>query len=1528
MPRLAGGLGLHIRKLELHGFKSFPDRSVLTFGPGVSCIVGPNGCGKSNIVDALKWCMGEQSAKSLRGGDMLDVIFGGSAERAPMGFSEVSITFTAEEGEPFPGEYARFTELAVGRRLHRTGASEYFLGGNRCRRRDIVELFMDTGVGNNLYSFIEQGSIGKIVHASPAERRTLIDEAAGISKYKIRRKEAQGRLEATATQLDRASDVADEMGRRLKELERQVVRAARFRRMRAEQRQDEILLALAKYADLATDRRRLRRELREARGKAEQAERQWVRREAELAGRREELDLVEKAVGNWRDELAELDARLREVQGAQGFAERRATELAAGAEALLREVTEAVAAVTAAAEEEALHEAEHQGRQAELTAHLEREAPLREAVQVAGADRGEARRVLAEADGEVAALAAKIGAGKARGDALAEQAAAIPRQEAELRLQIDTAQTTAEDARAREAAVGERLEALARTLAEAAERETRDGESLREGQAELDRVRQRESEAAAMVSQAERAASETVDQAEGALREAEAEWARLSEERTRQRLEAQAAARRVHTAAVGVADRDERAANGGALRRSSEWLRAFERGEEQRAGRIRRAIGTRRNALEGEARRWRAEAGEQAEADKRSALQEHATDLASRVSAADATVGQCRDGLANARRAREEAGIELRDAETAVASLEGRVAAAEARLRDLTAAASGSGAVAEALSDLPTLGDLVEVDGDTASVLGDRLSLKVATDTAEVLRAAEAAREGGTGRALFVPRGGRTLGDEAVQQVERALDRVETLEQALDAFRFSGRGAVVVGTGEAVLSDGVVLLGGTGEGARGAADAREDKKAALADLQAARARVDVAQQGIATTEGLLEQSVEALDSATAALQAVQEQGNAERATLLREHEALAETVRESVARRVLDARAAIEADESEADRLDGVRRQKVEALRQLAEAAVSSVQSAAAKVRATAVAEAEAVLEAELKLVEQSDSVQGPALQPLRDAVQRSRIDSRQAVASARATLVERREKVALARQAQQALAEASRRAAEHRAEIELERARGDSERVRVRAEVLALDTRAKGLESRIADLHRDASRVASERAVAADALAQLQERGRVLSEAARLARATLDGKEGREEEAREALSRWQRERASLEERIRSGQAVIDGATRRVKEAGAARLKADERVAANEQERAEITSEAAGLQEQLTRVSTERAACWDKLERERERLNLLREAWHEVEEDLRRLVAARDTYGKEVTTVELRVSEVQVEVDGLKERIDERYQLSLPGLLDRMDAKGSLRLDTDPEAAVDLEVGGVKVPGVPSRELTPSDLHDFDAIRELVDTVDARREKIARLGDVHLGALEEYRDLEARHSDLVLQRTDLEESMARIRAAIAKMNRTSRQRFRDAFDRVDEHFQELYPRLVGGGRSRLSLTDEDDLLETGVDIFVQPPGKRLQNLTLLSGGEKAMSAIALLMALFKVRPSPFCVLDEVDAPLDEANGGRFNEMIREMSSVTQFLVVTHNKKTMESGDTLYGITMPTPGASRVVSVKIDGAPSA
>jgi chromosome segregation protein len=200
---------------------------------------------------------------------------------------------------------------------------------------------------------------------------------------------------------------------------------------------------------------------------------------------------------------------------------------------------------------------------------------------------------------------------------------------------------------------------------------------------------------------------------------------------------------------------------------------------------------------------------------------------------------------------------------------------------------------------------------------------------------------------------------------------------------------------------------------------------------------------------------------------------------------------------------------------------------------------------------------------------------------------------------------------------------------------------------------------------------------------------------------------------------------------------------------------------------------------------------------------------------------------------------------------------------------------------------------------------------------------LQRLGEVNLVALQEYKDVSERFAELDGQRADLERSVKSIRGTIARLNRLCRDRFRETFDRVDAIFQELYPRLVGGGKAQLRLTDEEDLLETGIEVYVQPPGKKAQALSLLSGGETAMVAIALIFSLFRVRPSPFCLLDEVDAPLDEANGARFNAMLSDMSTLSQFIVITHNKKTMECMDTLYGVTMVQAGVSRLVTVQID-----
>jgi chromosome segregation protein len=219
---------------------------------------------------------------------------------------------------------------------------------------------------------------------------------------------------------------------------------------------------------------------------------------------------------------------------------------------------------------------------------------------------------------------------------------------------------------------------------------------------------------------------------------------------------------------------------------------------------------------------------------------------------------------------------------------------------------------------------------------------------------------------------------------------------------------------------------------------------------------------------------------------------------------------------------------------------------------------------------------------------------------------------------------------------------------------------------------------------------------------------------------------------------------------------------------------------------------------------------------------------------------------------------------------------------------------------------------------------EFDADEPVMMMRRAELQKIIdEMGDVNLTAIEEYQELEERFTFLSGQKADLEESLHSLQKAIQKINRTTRKRFLETFQMVNSKFQEVFPRLFCGGRAELKLTNEEDLLETGIDIIVQPPGKKLQNVSLLSGGEKALTAVALIFSIFLVKPSPFCLLDEVDAPLDDANIGRFNEMVREMTAFSQFIVITHNKATMTVADTLFGVTMEEPGVSKLVSVRLN-----
>jgi chromosome segregation protein len=1210
---------MRIRSLELQGFKSFADRAVFRFGPGISGVVGPNGCGKSNVIDAVKWCIGEQSAKSLRGDSMADVIFAGSSTRQPVAFAEVTLTFEAG-AEPFPGIWARFAELAVSRRLYRTGSSEYLVNQERVRLRDIQELFLDTGVGNQLYSVIEQGRIGQIVHAKPEQRRTLIEEAAGISRYKIRREETMEKLATTRTALERVADLADEMGRQLRSAERQVQRIGRWRMLGAKLRQQEILVSMARCSGLVGDRRALAEQVRALETEVGEGTRAVDRHEHELAERRKAQESLDEEAGRVRDRLAEVEAQRRVEESAS------------------------------------IYQARESG---------------------SGKDR-------------LARLAADLG---------------------ELRMERDTSAAEAEiQAGARETAERE-LKRSRESLEGATERARVAGETLRVTREELERARRGAMEAFEAAVRARAA----VGGVAGRRRDIA-----TREERNRAQL-----------AAAGASNSHVQEEIG---RISAQMAEA-----EALVGMARQQVEAGRAATAG------------AEADREAANREQ----------------KRLDGLlTDATRERERVKVRLDTLE----DLQRKNTDVPDGLKAVLAVPGVIGLLASQLDVPEALETLLAraLDGalETALVpdreVAARAALVAKGARARVLVVPEdAVRAGSTAEGLATEVGGTPIGRAALGALLPRCDVVGTLGDALAAWRPGLR--VVTREGALVREDGLVLLGA-------------DSGAGTAALKRRR-EIAVLHGTLAEAESVVMQRREELEAARGAVRA------AEAAVAARS--------------------AAIEAARGD---LRGRENAVAEVRHRLRE-------QEAERLRATRAAEALAS--------------EGTAIVRDREALDREE---------------QRANEGLMAAEGRQGAAE------------EAQRARQGS---------------LEGLEPALAQAQDQAQRLRLENANWQKDLVAAQTAERTARE--------------RAERAGTRATQVDRERTDLDARLLQLGLDAEATTQKLQSLG--------------EEQGRVRDALEGLREK------------GKVEKEKVRVS---------EAATRAARERRDIAKEKHLRAEGELARVRGELDRLKEEAEKRHGLSLFGLLDRLDRDGQVLLEGwSPEGMPP----GLAAEPVPVLRVTDAELEGEMAPR--ITALEALREAFAKVGEINPEAEDEWREASARHEELEKQRADLAEAMDIIEKAIAKINRTCRERFRETFDLVAEHFAGMYPRLVGGGSGRLMLTDEEDLLTCGVELQVQPPGKRVQNLSLLSGGEKAMAAISLIFSLFRVKPSPFCLLDEVDAPLDEGNGARFNDMLRDMSTVSQFIVITHNKKTMECADVLYGVTMPEPGTSRLVTVKID-----
>jgi len=1176
---------MRLDSVEIAGFKSFCDRQELSFRGGVTGIVGPNGCGKSNISDAISWVLGEQSVKSLRGTAMEDVIFAGSQSRQPLAMAEVNLKVSGLNGNSPDGT----PECVVTRRLYRNGDSEYLMNGKVCRLRDIHELFMDTGLGSKAYSIIEQGKIGMILSSKPADRRALIEEAAGITKYKARRRQTALKLEAAQQNLLRVNDIVHEVEKQLESLKRQAGKARRYRVLRDEMIAVQRVLFGRRFLELQEQSRGL------------------AARVAEEAGREQAAAITLEA------EEAQMEARRGALYDAEGVLEQ--------ARARLSELTLAVD--------------RHQGR----SGHC------REQIEETERRSGEETREAEELQGRRGPL----------------EAARAGRREDEARLRERVAEAEAEARRADETA---QACSSRQRLAEA------DQEASRESQVSLlGRLAALQNARSSVSGNAERAAADLVKLA-GEIEELE---------RDRRRIES---------------------------------LRADARGREEASGHLVAHLTAQRQEATARA----------------SAARERA---AEREREADALQSE-RDGLA------------------------GRLASLEEIVATHAAFDEGARALLAGPRGLEVLGVVADaLEADSAheraveAFLGDRLQAVLVSDAAHALRSVRFLEESGAGRGalLLLDAAARPAAGPQLRDVAHGEKRVRGLLS--ERYRVTGRHAEAI---RAALPDALVV------------DSLDD---ALA---------------VARTHGPLPcvtPSGETLHGAVA------EGGRGGKGLLAPRRE-----IREVTARL------------------------------------------------------------AEIELLR---------------AAARDRLDAEKTAVSA---------------------AEAEAAALAERIHT------ADKELVAVRHDLAAAEEEATRLHRKAAVLDTERSQAEQERGTAAVRLAELE--------------ASLTTTEAERESGTERL-------AAIATAVAAARAATEAAQAASSEARSVLAGLRERAAAAEAERRRLEDDWHELEERIA-AGTSRAA---ELARRREELRSERA---ESERLLAVALSDRDRVTGQAAAAEDRVREIRNELEGREQALKERRR-ERDMLRDALAELEVARARTDSDLDHVVRECQQTVGSSAAESAAGLSEEDRAAPFALEARVQELREKLDRMGPVNVLAVEQAQELEERHRFLTAQHQDLVESIAEMDRAIKSIDRTSKERFREAFQVINQHFGEIFKQLFGGGTAGLSLLDEDDILESGIDVMAQPPGKRLQNVMLLSGGEKALTAIALLFAIFQYKPSPFCILDEVDAPLDDANIGRFVRMLEGLKDQTQFVLITHSRKTMEIADQLYGVTMEEPGVSKLVSVR-------
>lgn len=1222
---------MRLKRLTVQGFKSFKDRTTIHFDDGITGIVGPNGCGKSNIVDALFWVMGEQSAKHLRGSTMRDVIFSGSSKYSPATWAEATLTLGNDEGKHIHigNKVVSPAEIQLTRKLYRNGETEYRINNEPCRLKDIQEVFMDTGAGAKSYSIIAQGEINRLVQAKPEERRVMIEEVAGITKFKLRKRDSLKKIEQTEQNLNRLRDLQVEIEKNLKALEKQAEKAERARTLKEKVQRHDLIVHSHKVFDLLKEFREAGQDILKKREELES----WSAEKSQL-----ELSLQEERIK--KDDLtSQIDDLQREYN--------EMSRALAGAEERLNSLCRTLS------EREQMIEAKQQDIRESQEERENRAARLEELKSALSAleEEGQEDHDLGELQDKVALLRDEL-------DEL-EQSAKDQRREVE--------QKKAE------------LQKIDQTLFQNQSKQEEFSRTLQDLTQEIE-ISENQYSGVNSELKAERDQVLALEQEFGRLKEAE------------QKL------------------KDE-------LKLLHESKKAFEQ-RHREASKQKILLESRLSSLE----------------EMNASLEGHEEG----VKAAVHRFGQ--EGLA----------------------LLGTLLRCEERY---------TAGVQKALAHW--LEKLIRLDGEQ-DVLAwlqeqDQYSLELVTGAAE----------------------NTPIGAEAIERLKLALGS-ELISMA-DVVTLDPK----VSSLSAIL-EGHFLV-------------------EKIDFTSLSERPGLRFKSVFTFDGT--QGVRVEDGAYVFMTA---HGQSDQGLVMRNN-----TI-EKLKLELVDVCRSFEELENEQSLLEEnclTKEQNYEQTR--AEYLAVSSQYAASK----------SAFESKTSNLQ--------AGQERLEILKRRKADT----SALRLTLMEEEES----------------------------HLKGQT---RLRDEIEQLEL----------------------------TLNELQEKIDLMLE--------------QYTESKEELVEKQVQAQSYGQRLESLKSQIEDVSLQLERQDQRILSATELVEKYQAEIEQMTQEL----EQLEMTNQDSASVLEEknivLSDVKELLAQLLLQMQEREDSVKELTSNINKNDKEITSLESKITRLVSEEEQITRNLFEKYHIDLRDCLGKYlefeeDDYRSLA-DLTSMYTMETESGVeeiVKKPYEFNRRYG-QDLKDSDVkLRQY-------RTELSRLGDINWQAIEEYDRQKLRYDFLSVQEGELKKSLENLQTAIIHIDEKSRERFKIAFEEVNTRFQKVFPIIFGGGSAQLKLTGDINDPECGVDIIAQPPGKNMQSINLMSGGEKAMTAVSLIFSIFLVKPSPFCLLDEVDAPLDDANVGRFNELLREMSKESQFILITHNKKTMELNDMLYGVTMQEPGVSKAVSVQL------